>query len=180
MDVVSLVEKCPQVDLYKLVHQVIDELCGRQNGLSRENLVPTIWNEEQFTAVATYCRQFYINSLTNEKNSLTNASEDVRKVLLECLEVRKNELKNGIVQYLLETSTKTIMSNFDWQLKTIIASDKLVGIEEKILNLDIETVRGSHNHLLQRNVISIEMNLKELDLLIEKLEEAQLGLAKKA
>ncbi|RWS06796.1 COMM domain-containing protein 8-like protein, partial [Dinothrombium tinctorium] len=99
-----------------------------------------------------------------------DVNEETQKAIYECIEVRRVELKNAITNMIINETCPQILTDFDWQLKMILASDKMADINEPILNLDLKLKNSKMKHSSKN--ISFEMNKEELKNLITKLEEA--------
>jgi hypothetical protein len=175
MEWLSLIEECPTQHVHKFLYQIIDELCGREPVVEHD-FVPNIWTDSvTLGKVVNSWKQFFRHSTSIRGRSEINAeiSEDKRKIVYECLEVRKGEIRSGIIDEIVRTSNTRPVLGYDWQLKMVLSSDKMANLNEYLVNLDINVQKGNDS---ESEVISLELNKEELNKFIEALEEAKSAL----
>ena len=112
-------------------------------------------------------------------------SEEVCKVIGECVSVRSEEVRTQLLRDTAKVSPSSL-SDFDWKLKVsrsfsscfschiyvvvvqlVMSSDKLGTIQKPLLNLDLDLVENG-----RQRVESIELDQRELERLISSLEAA--------
>jgi len=121
-------------------------------------------------------------------------AEDQRKTILDVIETRKAELRSGLVDQILGASGEPVLKDFDWRLKMVLSSDKVEGLNEPLVSLDLslggggtsnygskgskesKQSRGGSEGKESTTSVSIEMNRPEVNKLIKCLEEAQTAL----
>ena len=88
--------------------------------------------------------------------------------MLDCLEVRKVELRTGIINEILKHSGQRVLHDFDWEVNVVISSNKLININESLLTLNLKFLVNG-----KTEVMSLELDTDELDQIITALEDAR-------
>ena len=104
---------------------------------------------------------------------MSNLSEETQRIVSQCLETRRAELRNAIVFNTI-ASNNPVLKDFDWKLNVVLASDKMVNINEPLLDLELKIKNDSANEPAKKEeVVTVEFNKEELNNLITSLETAQ-------
>lgn len=113
---------------------------------------------------------FYLK-LLHLFQSLRTFPEDIQKVILECIEVRRPELRKAIVNNTI-AENNAVLKDFFWRLNVVLDSDRMTDINEPLLNLDLK-VSQTKNGSKDDGYVSMEFNREELSQVLKTLEEAQ-------
>ena len=103
---------------------------------------------------------------------MSNLSEETQRIVSQCLETRRAELRNAIVFNTI-ASNNPVLKDFDWKLNVVLASDKMVNINEPLLDLELKIKNDSAEPAKKEEVVTVELNKEELNNLITSLETAQ-------
>ncbi|XP_015790705.1 COMM domain-containing protein 8 [Tetranychus urticae] len=179
--------RSPSIEIIsKVVHELIDQHCGR-DGPTEELYVPDHWPDvEKFNSFVSTISQLIVHSV-DFKHGQTfkftgDLPEEVKKSVHEAIEMRRAEIKTGLIDKIISSpssiislpSPLTVMKDFDWQVKMVLASNLLSEINESLINLDLSLVKsvskGFESLSDQEEISSIEMDKSEIRQLIEKLE----------
>ncbi|XP_033890665.1 COMM domain-containing protein 8-like isoform X1 [Acipenser ruthenus] len=167
---VKLLEKLPAQECPKLLHRLIDGVCGRD--LPRFQDYGSFWSltewMEMIDTLTCVFKTAVGKQLSSEEviQSLTGLSSSYQDVVLKCLKGRKEEIRQALVEK-TNTVSSAQLQDFDWQLKLALSSDKISSLQTPLLNLDLDV---KENGTLKP--VSIEMNREELHSLINTLEAA--------
>ncbi|XP_053209235.1 COMM domain-containing protein 8-like [Panonychus citri] len=176
--------RSPSIEvILKVVHQLIDDQCGR-DGPIKDNYVPDHWSDEnEFNSFTSTIKQL-INQNIDYKHGQTikvqgDLPEEVNKSILEAIELRRQEIKSNLIGKILSSPInlplKKVLKDFDWQVKLILSSNLLSEINESLINLDLLLIKSNYQNFNDNSdnqeIISIEMDKCEIRQLIEKLEE---------
>ncbi|XP_062852097.1 COMM domain-containing protein 8 [Trichomycterus rosablanca] len=166
----KLLEKLPVTECPKLLHRVVDGLCGRSYPKQIEygeawSLLE--WGElmnslSQFFRVAVG-RKFSDQEVLNLLGDLDSAWS---QVVLQCVHARQEEIRQALVDR-TNCISSTQLTDFNWQLKLALSSDKMSSLNIPLLNLSLDVKENG----LQR-AVNIEMTKEELHTLITALEAA--------
>ncbi len=102
---------------------------------------------------------------------MTQFAEEVQKIIYECLEVRRAELRKALIHNTIAFNNP-MLKDFYWKLNVVLSSDKMTQINEPLINLDLN-INEPKNGVQTQNIVSLEMNREELSQVIKTLEEAQ-------
>ncbi|XP_015912365.2 COMM domain-containing protein 8 [Parasteatoda tepidariorum] len=166
----KLISKCPEVQLEKLVHHLIDLFCGQETLIYEE--FSSVWSLMEWWDLINESRLFIqaCYNASDENLNSSSLSEEFKKVINDCLAVRKSDVRSSLL-----TKTHGISSSFlvdfDWKLKLTIASDKIAQINEPRLLLDLDFL-GNTNRCLH-----LDLSQEELRNLIDSMEKAKKALA---
>ena len=97
--------------------------------------------------------------------------EDIQKVILECIEVRRPEIRKAIVNNTI-AENNPVLKDFFWRLNVVLDSDRMTDINESLLNLDLN-ISETRNGTKSDKFVSMEFNREELSQVLKTLEEAQ-------
>lgn len=82
-------------------------------------------------------------------------------------------MRNAIVFNTI-ASNNPVLKDFDWKLNVVLASDKIVNINEPLLDLELKIKNDNVNEPAKKEeVVTVELNKEELNNLITSLETAQ-------
>ena len=95
-------------------------------------------------------------------------SDEKQKIVLDCMDVRKVELRNGIINQILKHSSHRVLQDFDWEVNVVLSSNKLVNINQSLVTLNLKLLANGIEE-----VVSLELDSDELDKIIDALEEAK-------
>lgn len=167
---IKLLEKLPSEECPKLIHRVVDEVCGR-SGPSRSDysdrwsltewleLINSLSSLIRF-AVGRGCSDQEMQTLLSDLDTAHT------EAVLQCVRSRFEEIQRALVDRTNSISS-TQLRDFNWQLKLALSSDKLSALNTPLLNLSLDLKENG----IQRSV-NIEMNKEELQTLISALEAA--------
>ncbi|XP_041131243.1 COMM domain-containing protein 8-like [Polyodon spathula] len=167
---IRLFEKLPAQECPKLLHRLIDGVCGRDRPRFQD--YDSFWNlAEWMEVIDTFTSVFKTavgRKVSDEEviQSLTGLCSSYQDVILQCLNGRKEEIRQALVEK-TNTVSSAQLQDFDWQLKLALSSDKISSLQTPLLNLDLDV---RENGTLKP--VSIEMNKEELHSLINTLEAA--------
>ncbi|KAG7334211.1 hypothetical protein KOW79_002618 [Hemibagrus wyckioides] len=166
----KLLEKLSPAECPKLLHRVVDGLCGRS--LPKRMEYGETWSLLEWGEL--------ISSLTNifrvavgkkcsdqEVQEMLGDLESVHaEAILQCVHARQEEIKQALVDRTNRICSSQL-DDFNWQLKLALSSDKLSSLNTPLLNLCLDLTENG----IQR-AVTIEMNKEELNTLITTLEAA--------
>ncbi|XP_071489641.1 COMM domain-containing protein 8-like [Diadema antillarum] len=169
-DGLNLLTKCAPADLGKLVHQVADSLTGHHR--PRYQDYGKTWSLDEWFQVLhsseAYLKAAVKGDSTKDdmKADLEGVSDNVKEKLIECVTVRRSELRKALVDNTAAIS-QAHLTDFDWKLKLALSSDKISSVQEPLVNLDLSVLEDGTNKL-----VSLELNKEELQRLLASLETA--------
>eukprot|EP00920_Eleutheroschizon_duboscqi_P041180 GHVT01098638.1.p1 GENE.GHVT01098638.1~~GHVT01098638.1.p1 ORF type:complete len:181 (+),score=5.84 GHVT01098638.1:48-590(+) len=164
------VTKCEVDILRKLLHEVIDEICGR--GAPAYETHKDVWDLEQWWNVTSTIRDIYKITMKNDWNKdqlnekLDSISNEHKQAIIECLWLRHEELRQGLINR-VASITSTQLVDFDWQAKLVLSSDKVSHINQPLVSLDLYTEEAG-----QTKSQTVELTKQDLSTLITSLDEA--------
>ncbi|XP_050416028.1 COMM domain-containing protein 8 [Patella vulgata] len=167
----ELLKKCDVNEVAKLTHLVASRLCTNKN-ISYETYSKK-WTLEEWWIVTNYLEDTLTKSAKNRLskdeilNILSPLADEYKQSIIEVLSVRNDDLHQHLVSKTTHVS-QNVLTDFDWQMKLIMSSDKLSSIHEPLLNLDLQT-KDANN---QSQVVSLELNKDDLKKLITSLDGA--------
>ncbi|XP_033870318.3 COMM domain-containing protein 8-like isoform X1 [Acipenser ruthenus] len=167
---IRLPEKLPAQEYPKSLHRLIDSVCGRDRPRFQD--YDSFWSLTEWMEVIDTLTSVFKTAvgrnLSDEEviRSLTGLGSSYQDVILKCLEGRKEEIRQILVEK-TNTISSAQLQDFDWQLKLALSSDKISSLQTPLLNLDLDV---KENGTLKP--VSIEMNREELHSLINTLEAA--------
>lgn len=91
--------------------------------------------------------------------------EERRKVISDCLECRRPELRNALVSAIVRSSGQSFLLDCDWKVNYIFSSSKMSNINEPVA---IFTFAMSHGDLC-----TLDLSLPDMDMLLLALKEIQ-------
>ncbi|KAI5108207.1 COMM domain-containing protein 8 [Silurus meridionalis] len=166
----KLLDKISPTECPKLLHRVVDGLCGRNQPKRLEygetwSLLE--WGEliSSLTyffrvAVGRKCSDQEIKELLGDLESAHSGA------VLQCVHARQEEIRQALVDRTYRICS-TQLDDFNWQLKLALSSDKLSSLNTPLLNLSLDLTEDG----IQK-AVNIEMNKEELNTLITTLEAA--------
>uniref|UniRef100_A0A673J0S9 COMM domain-containing protein 8-like n=1 Tax=Sinocyclocheilus rhinocerous TaxID=307959 RepID=A0A673J0S9_9TELE len=167
---IKLLEKLPSAQCPKLIHRVVDGVCG-QSGPRRtdygERWSLTEW-VELMNALSSFIRFGVGRGCSDQEiqELLSDLDTARAEALLQCVRSRFDEIRYALVDRTNGISS-TQLQDFNWQLKLALSSDKLSALNTPLLNLSLDLKENG----IQR-LVNIEMNKEELHTLISALEAA--------
>ena len=92
-------------------------------------------------------------------------SESRRKVVSDCLESRRPELKSGIIRSVVRNSAQGFLVDTDWRISYVISSSQMEMLKEAVavFTLTLSTAK----------TVVLELTLSEVDSLLSVLQEIQ-------
>lgn len=149
---------------------MVDGLCGRESphrGDYSATWGPQEWLELLGSLTALF-RLAVVNKTSDEVvlSSLSNVSTSQAEAVLSVLRAREEEIRCALLDRTDSISTARLQ-DFDWQLKLALSSDKISSLHAPLLSLSLDV---QENGALQS--VTVEMNRKELGMLISSLESA--------
>ncbi|KAJ9596125.1 hypothetical protein L9F63_012709 [Diploptera punctata] len=114
-----------------------------------------------------------LNSFKEIKEKLGNIDSSRLEMVLECFSVRRNDIKNILLQEQCAISGP-VLQDFDWKVKWVMGSSKSALLREPLLNLDLYLSEGGSLKIKDtQRVVNLELDKDELNKLISALEKAQ-------
>uniref|UniRef100_F6ZB31 COMM domain containing 8 n=2 Tax=Monodelphis domestica TaxID=13616 RepID=F6ZB31_MONDO len=163
-------DKLPAELGLKLLHKVIDGICGRAYPQFKD--YENIWDSTEWINVLEDISKFFKTVIGKNKDfekvieQLNHLSSDHQKTIMKCLKSRKDEIRKALLGEIIAISSAQLQ-DFDWQLKLALSSDKIATLQVPLLNLDLDVKENG-----DIKQYSVEMNKEELQNLINSLEAA--------
>lgn len=95
----------------------------------------------------------------------TSGDGEKDKVLYECLESRRPELKTALITSIVRKSGHAFLVDSDWKVSYVLSSSALSRIEEPIALFTFT--------LSTHETFSVELNVSQMDVLLKVLSEAR-------
>jgi len=165
---------CKNEQLYLFIHEVIDGMCGISDAPMMDKYVPQVWpDEQQFRKACLLCQEILPNAIDvrSKHESILKLPEESQKVIYQCMEVRRAQLKNAIVNEAIGQKNG-VLKDFYWKLKVVLSSDKMSQINDTLLDLALR-IEVKDNKGVKDQLVDLELDRNELNHLIKTLEEAQ-------
>ncbi|XP_030580837.1 COMM domain-containing protein 8 isoform X2 [Archocentrus centrarchus] len=169
-NMVALLNALTNEDCRKLCHRVVDGLCGREP--PHRGDYSTTWSLQEWLellgSLTALFRLAVVNKTSDEVvlSSLSNVSTSLAEAVLSVLRAREEEIRCALLDRTSSISTARLQ-DFDWQLKLALSSDKISSLHTPLLSLSVDVQEnGAHRS------VTVEMNRKELGMLISSLESA--------
>ena len=175
-------DKLPNDQLERLVHQVIDDLCGRrEKGVDIQSFLPNLKtskeggdndtdsNKTTLSKDIEVLRDFLMVSglMVKDKTGVTvTSSDDKKSVIYSVIESRRVELKEGVVHTIKRLSHKPFLQDTDWKGRQVGFSH---GVQYMTTNL-IWKVNGA-GPLASPSILNFEVQPEALDNLIGELKK---------
>ncbi|XP_055485295.1 COMM domain-containing protein 8 [Psammomys obesus] len=163
-------QKLPPEQGARLLHKVIDGICGRAYPVHQD--YHGVWNEAEWKHVLEDVTMFFKavvgKNFSDEETlqQLNQLNSSHQEAVMKCLKSRKNEIKQALLGEIVEISCAQLQ-DFDWQLKLALSSDKIATLQMPLLNLHLDV---KENGVMKP--YSVEMSKEELQNLISSLEAA--------
>uniref|UniRef100_A0A3B4A8U3 COMM domain-containing protein n=1 Tax=Periophthalmus magnuspinnatus TaxID=409849 RepID=A0A3B4A8U3_9GOBI len=140
-----------------LCHAVVDGVCGRKQP-----------QREDYSAICSLEEWLDLNKFLAKLFCLAAGghSSDEEDILLSVLKARRQELSRALLDKTTSISS-AVLSDFDWQLKLALSSDKISSLQTPLLSLSLDV---RENGALRP--VTMEMTRDELNTLISSLEAA--------
>ncbi|XP_030628516.1 COMM domain-containing protein 8 [Chanos chanos] len=166
----KLLEKLSPAECPKLLHRVVDGLCGR--GYPRRTDYGDRWSLSEWTELMNALPSLFRLAIGKKYSDqeiqelLADLDSGHAEAILQVVHSRQEEIRHALVERTNAVSS-TQLQDFNWQIKLALSSDKLSALHTPLLNLSLDLKENA----IQRPV-SIEMNREELQTLISALEAA--------
>ncbi|XP_064809637.1 COMM domain-containing protein 8 [Oncorhynchus masou masou] len=160
-----LPEECP-----KLLHRVVDSVCGRESPRMAD--YGDMWTLVEWMEVLDSLSSLFrlaVGKNTPDEEvlaSLADVGRGYGEAVLTVLRARREEIRQALVERTNNVSSSTLQ-DFDWHIKLALASDKISSLQTPLLNLSLDV---KENGALKP--VSVEMNREELQTLISSMEAA--------
>lgn len=172
----TLLSKCPSNKISKLLHSIVDGVCDKKTSVSYEDFSGVWPSRDEWWSVTAALKDVVQRAIKHGSwtmDELTtmlgdSVSVEVRRAIHDCLEVRSQDIR----QVFLENTCAVggpILTDFDWQLKLVLGSDKVANVREPLASVSLRILDERDK---ERNVL-LEMNKDELSTLIASLESAR-------
>ncbi|XP_066535944.1 COMM domain-containing protein 8 [Hoplias malabaricus] len=167
---VKLLEKLSPAQCPKLLHRVVDGLCGRS--YPRRVDYDQIWSLTEWGELMDSLSKLFRVAVGKKcsdqelQEMLGDLDPAYAGAILQCVHVRQDEIRQALVDRTNGISS-TQLQDFNWQMKLALSSDKLSSLNTPLLNLSLDLKENG----IQR-AVNIEMNKEELHTLISALEAA--------
>nr|ADO29102.1 comm domain-containing protein 8 [Ictalurus punctatus] len=166
----KLLDKISPTECPKLLHRVVDGLCGRSHPKHIEYAVT--WSLLEWGELISSLNYFFRVAVgrkcsDQEVQELLGDLESVHaEAVQQCVNARQEEIRQALVDR-TNRICSTQLDDFNWQLKLALSSDKLSSLNTPLLNLCLDLTENG----IQR-AVNIEMSKEELNTLITSLEAA--------
>uniref|UniRef100_A0A3B4A8U7 COMM domain-containing protein n=1 Tax=Periophthalmus magnuspinnatus TaxID=409849 RepID=A0A3B4A8U7_9GOBI len=163
-----LLNKFSDSECRKLCHAVVDGVCGRKQP-QREDYSAICSLEEWLDLNKFLAKLFCLaaGGHSSDEEVLAALSDAKHKdILLSVLKARRQELSRALLDKTTSISS-AVLSDFDWQLKLALSSDKISSLQTPLLSLSLDV---RENGALRP--VTMEMTRDELNTLISSLEAA--------
>ncbi|KAM9331330.1 COMM domain-containing protein 8 [Gastrophryne carolinensis] len=167
---VQLLTKLPLAQCPQFLHHIIDGICGRARPRFQD--YGSVWNLREWLEVMEETEAFIKAAVAKDEHEekagqqLNGLNPEYQDAVVKCVKSRQPEIKEALLQRVCAMSS-SYLQDFDWQLKLAMSSDKLSTLQLPLVNLDLDIVKNG-----AIEPVSIEMNKKELQNLINSLEAA--------
>uniref|UniRef100_F7CPF7 COMM domain containing 8 n=1 Tax=Equus caballus TaxID=9796 RepID=F7CPF7_HORSE len=165
----------------KLLHKIIDGICGRTYPVYQD--YQSVWESAEWMHVLEDITKFFKavvgKNLSDEEvfQQLSQLNSFHQEAIMKCLKSRKDEIKQALLEEIVDISSAQLQ-DFDWQLKDTLfrqkverelalSSDKIATLQMPLLNLHLDVKENG-----EVKPYSVEMNKEELQNLINSLEAA--------
>ncbi|XP_004849824.1 COMM domain-containing protein 8 [Heterocephalus glaber] len=154
----------------KLLHKIIDGICGRAYPLYQD--YHSVWDSTEWINVLEDVTKFFKavvgKNLSDEEilQQLNHLSSSHQESIMKCLKSRKDEIKQVLLGEIVDISSAQLQ-DFDWQLKLALSSDKITALHMPLLNLHLDVKENG-----EVKPYYVEMSKEELQNLINSLEAA--------
>ncbi|XP_074656501.1 COMM domain-containing protein 8-like [Tubulanus polymorphus] len=167
---VTMIEKCPEEKQTAFMNAVIDQSLG--NPAPRYQDYAKIWSLEEWWEITDKIKdvaKIIVKSgyTTAEQARESIAAELRNNALIDAVLIRGDEIKKRLNENTVAISHRSL-KDFDWKVKLVMSSSKLVNVNEPLCNLDSYTLDTDGC----KDVTSVELDANELRGLIAKLENA--------
>ncbi|KAL0969641.1 hypothetical protein UPYG_G00230190 [Umbra pygmaea] len=167
---VHLLAKLPPDECPKLLHRVVDGICGREPPRLADYC--DTWTLVEWMELLQFLSSLFrvaVGKKMPDKEVLA-LLEDVGsghgEAVLTALRARRDEIRHALVEKTNNMSSSTLQ-DFDWQIKLALSSDKISCLQTPLINLSLDVKKNG-----ALKAVSVEMNREELQKLISSLEAA--------
>lgn len=91
--------------------------------------------------------------------------DEKKKVIYECLECRRPELRTCLMAGIVRDSRKGFVVDYDWKVNYVFSSSSVSGINEPIAVITFSLSSGQ--------TCTLDLSLTEIDLLLQTLKQVQ-------
>uniref|UniRef100_A0A3Q0RJG3 COMM domain containing 8 n=1 Tax=Amphilophus citrinellus TaxID=61819 RepID=A0A3Q0RJG3_AMPCI len=150
----------------QLCHRVVDGLCGREP--PHRGDYSTTWSLQEWLELLGSLTALFRLAVVNKTSDevVRNETGLLAEAVLSVLRAREEEIRCALLDRTSSISTARLQ-DFDWQLKLALSSDKISSLHTPLLSLSVDVQEnGAHRS------VTVEMNRKELGMLISSLESA--------
>lgn len=91
--------------------------------------------------------------------------EERRKVIYECLECRRPEMRSAVIADLIRNSGDGFLLHSDWRINYIFSSNKMSNINEPVAIFTFSLSNGT--------TCTLDLSVAEMDMLLQTLKETQ-------
>eukprot|EP01132_Coremiostelium_polycephalum_P000525 gene525-663_t len=161
IDVVS------QKDTSLFIHNIIDQICGKIVSFHHFSKLQSI---EQLIDVYTLFVKNVVGRELKKENIIedlktANVNEQYITSISDCIISRFQDIKKELTDKLSKISSSSL-SDFDWKMNVILASDRINVVQENVLLLNLTI----DNHTQKKEQVMLELTKKELDQLLETFD----------
>ncbi|CAH1798389.1 unnamed protein product, partial [Owenia fusiformis] len=167
----KLLLKCPEEDVSKFIHGLIDGVCGKM-ALSYADY-SSIWGMDDWWRVKDGYSNLIKHAMKYDlrtKDELSKACEEVPSSIMQqitdSLWVRREDIRRSLVEATCAVS-QTYLTDFDWQLKLAMSSDKIASVKQPLVSVDLTLQEKG-----KTKNIAVELNKEDLQNMIASLEKA--------
>ncbi|XP_067099203.1 COMM domain-containing protein 8 [Osmerus mordax] len=166
----NLLVKLPPESCPKLLHRVVDGVCGREPPQMAD--YGDTWSLDQWLqlldSLSSLFRLAVGKKISNEEVTalLAGMENGYREAVMMVLRARQEEIHQALVERTNSVSSATLQ-DFDWKMKLALSSDKISSLQTPLLDLHLGVQQNG-----TRKPVYIEMNREELQMLISSLDAA--------
>eukprot|EP00656_Telonema_subtile_P036596 TRINITY_DN40616_c0_g1_i1.p1 TRINITY_DN40616_c0_g1~~TRINITY_DN40616_c0_g1_i1.p1 ORF type:complete len:175 (-),score=36.08 TRINITY_DN40616_c0_g1_i1:123-647(-) len=166
-DALSFIEAIGEDQREGFLHAVVDDVCGREPDYgSRFGVSGT---NPKFQGMLQAWKQTFLSTAGSEEPRIgEEVPEAYRQLAQQVFVARKPDLELAVGEAAARVTTARL-TDVDWKLNLMLASDKMGALREPrvLLNLGTELADGSEQQ------VRLEMSKQELDHAIKMLSQAE-------
>jgi len=165
-----VMDRLNEHQLTGLLHQAIDDLCGRRTGVDVQKFASqaTGCTEEDLVTDVRKLKDFLIMSglTVRDKGGIDlNVSEDKKAIIYSNIELRRMEIKEGIVRFVSLNSNKPFLLDSDWKGYQTGGSGGFNRFHAKLI------WKTNGGHYAPESTMTMEVDHKELSKLLDFLKK---------
>eukprot|EP00039_Didymoeca_costata_P018238 m.332689 g.332689 ORF g.332689 m.332689 type:complete len:183 (+) comp16990_c0_seq1:161-709(+) len=159
---------CPEETTIKLVHEVIDKICGGVGPRLPDygkTFSPGVFHET-IVSLTTVTKKA-IGTDTPVGELVDGLPENITNVITNAVEARNSHLKEALMQETCKIGC-SYLKDFDWNVKLAVSSDTTTNLDEPLLHFSLKVAHPDSSE----EDVRMELSKHELRALIAKMEKA--------